>query len=92
MRFLLLDDNCLMIDGGWLDFECVYRGVLFGFLKGKYLPVFKLKKTSKKFVLMRSISIVMDSPSSLNKLILSSLNLSTLGPLDLCTMASPLSL
>ena len=52
MRLLLLDDNCLMIEGGWLDFECVYRGVLFGFLKGKYLPVFKLKKTSKKSVSM----------------------------------------
>ena len=32
-----------MIDGGWLDFECIHRGVLFGFLKGKYFPVFKLK-------------------------------------------------
>ena len=57
MRFLLLDDNCLMIDGGWLDFECVYRGVLFGFLKGKYLPVFKLKKTSKKPVSMSSYQL-----------------------------------
>ena len=31
MRLLIIDDNCLIIDGGWLDFECIYRGVLFGF-------------------------------------------------------------
>ena len=36
MRLLVIDSNCLMIDGGWLDFECIYRGVLVGFLKGKY--------------------------------------------------------
>ena len=38
---------------------------------------------------MRFVSIVIDSPSSLNKVIMSILNLSTLGPLALCTMASP---
>ena len=38
MRLLVIDGNCLMIDGGWLDFEGIYRGVLFGFLKGKYFP------------------------------------------------------
>ena len=92
MRLLVIDGNCLMIDGGWLDFECIYRGVLFGFLKGKYFPVFKLKETSKTSVSMRFVSIVIDSPSSLNKLIMSFLNLSTLGPLALCTMASPSSL
>ena len=53
-----------MIDGGWLDFECIYRGALFGFLKGKYFPVFKLKETSKRSVSMRFESIVIDSPSS----------------------------
>ena len=73
-------------------FECIYRSILFGFLKGNYFPVFKLKETSKKFVSMRFESIAIDSPSSLNKLILSFLNLSTLGPLALCTMASPSSL
>ena len=73
-------------------FECIYRSILFGFLKGKYFPIFKLKETSKIFVSMRFVSIVIDSPSSLNKLILSFLNLSTLGPLALCTMASPSSL
>ena len=26
MRFLVIDGNCLMIDGGWLDFECIYTG------------------------------------------------------------------
>ena len=92
MRLLVIDGNCLMIDGGWLDFECIYRGVLFGFLKGKYFPVFKLKETSKKSVSMRFVSIVIDSPSSLNKLIMSFLNLSPLGPLALYTMASPSSL
>ena len=89
MCLLVIDGNCLMIDGGWLDFECIYRGVLFGFLKGKYFPVSKLKETSKKSVSMRFVSIVIDSPSSLNKLIMSFLNLLTLGPLVLCTMASP---
>ena len=89
MRLLVIDGYCFMIDDGWLDFECIYRGVLFGFLKGKYFPVFKLKKTSKNSVSMRFVSIVIDSPSPLNKLIMSFLNLSILGPLALCTMASP---
>ena len=64
MRLLVIDGNCLMTDGGWLDFECIYRGALFGFLKGKYFPVFKLKETSKRSVSMRFESIVIDSPSS----------------------------
>ena len=33
MCLLVIDGNCLMIDRGWLDFECIYRGVLFGFFK-----------------------------------------------------------
>ena len=78
-----------MIDGGWLDFECIYTVVLFGFLKGKFFPVVKLKETSKKSVSMRFVSIVIHSPSSLNKLIMSFLNLSILGALALCIMASP---
>ena len=89
MRLLVIDDNCLMINGGWLDFECIYRSLLFGFLKEKYFPVFKLKETTKKSVSMRFVSIVIDSPSSLNKLIMSFLNLPTLEPLALRTMASP---
>ena len=92
MHLLVIDSNFLLIDGGWLDFECIYRGVLFGFLKGKYIPVFKLGKISKKSVSMRFVSIVIDSHSSLNKLIMAFLNLSTLGPLALCTMTSPSSL
>ena len=92
MRLLVINGNCLMIDSGWVDSECIYIGVLFGFLKGKYFPVFKLKETSEKSVSMRFVSIVIDSPSSLNKLIMSFLNLSTLGLLALCTMASPSSL
>ena len=44
----------------------------------------------QKFVSMRFVSIVIDSPSSLNKLIMFFLILSTLGPL--CSMASPSSL
>ena len=92
MRLLVIDGNSLMTDGGLVNFECIYRGALFGFLKGKYFPVFKLKETSKRSVSMRFVSIVIDSPSSMNKLIMSFLNLSTLGPLALCTMASPSSL
>ena len=92
MRLLVIDDNCLMINGGWLDFECTYRSLLFGFLKEKFFPVFKLKETTKKSVSMRFVSIVIDSPSSLNKLIMSFLNLPTLEPLALRTMASPSSL
>ena len=88
MHLLVIDDNSLMIDDGWLDFECIYRGVLFGFLKEKCFPVFKLKETSKKSVSIRFVSIVIDSPSSFNKLIMSFLNLSTLGSLALFTMAS----
>ena len=41
---------------------------------------------------MRFVSIVIDSSSSLNKLIMSFLNLSTLGSLALCTFASAQSL
>ena len=92
MHSLVTDGNCLIVDSGWLDFECIYRGALFGFLKGKYFSVFRLKETSKKSVSMRFVSIVIDSPSSLNKLIMSFLNLSPLGPLALYTMASPSSL
>ena len=69
MRLLVIDGSCLIIDGGWLDFECIYRIALLDFLKGEYFPVFKLKKTSKKSVSMRFVSIVIGSPSSLNKLI-----------------------
>ena len=65
----------------------ILRGALFGFLKGKYFPVLKLKETSKKSVSMRFVSIVIASTSSMNKLIMS-----TLRPLALCTMASPSSL
>ena len=36
MHLLVIDGNCLMIDRGCLDFECIYRGPLFVFLKGKY--------------------------------------------------------
>ena len=36
MGLLVIDDNCLISDGGWLDVECMYRVVLFDFLKGKY--------------------------------------------------------
>ena len=81
MHLLVIDGNCLMIDGGWLDFECIYRGLLFRFLKGNYFPVFKLKETSKKSVSKRFVSNVIDSPSSMNKLIIYFLNLSMLGPL-----------
>ena len=35
MRLLVIDGNCLMIDRGWLDFEYIYRKVLFGFFKKK---------------------------------------------------------
>ena len=41
---------------------------------------------------MRFVSIVIDSPSSLDKLIISFINLSTLAPLALYTMAIPSSL
>ena len=41
---------------------------------------------------MKFVSIVIDSLSSLNKLIMSFLNLSTLRALAFCTMASPLPL
>ena len=79
MRLLVIDGNCLMIDRGWLDFECIYRRVLFGFFEKKYFSVFKLKEKSKTSVSMRFVSNVIDSPSSLNKLIMSFLNLPTLG-------------
>ena len=92
MQLLVIDGSCLIIDGGWLDFESIYRGVLFSFLKGKYVPVFKLKETSEKSVSKSFVSIVVDIRSSLNNLIMSFINLSTLEPFVLCTMAEPLSL
>ena len=76
-------------DGKWLDFEGIYRGVLFGFLKEKYFPVFKMNETSKTSVSMRFVSSVIERLSSLNMLIRSFLNLSTLGPfraLGLCVL------
>ena len=92
MHLLVTDGNCFIIDDGWLDFECMYKVMLFGFLKGKCFPVFKLKNASKKSASMRFISIVIDIPSSLDKLIMSFLNLSSFVPLTLCTMGSPPSL
>ena len=50
MRVLFIDGNFLIIDGQWLDYEFMYRGMVFGFLKEKYYPVFKLKEASKKYV------------------------------------------
>ena len=76
MSLLVIDGNCLIFDGRWLDFVFIYRDVLFGFLKGKYFPAFKSKDTAKKSVSMRFVSIVIDSFSSLNKLIMFFLNLS----------------
>ena len=74
--------------GFWMYiYSCIIR-----FLKIKFFPVVKLKETSKKSVSMRFVSIVIHSPSSLNKMITSFLNLSTLGALALCIMASPSSL
>ena len=64
MRLLVIDGNCLMIDRGWLDFESIYRRVLFGFFKKKYFSVFKLKETSKISVSMRFVSNMIDSPLS----------------------------
>ena len=75
--------------GGWILIECMYRDVLFYFLKGKYFPAFKLKDASTKYVSMRFVSIVLNSPSSLNKLTMSFLNLSSFGSLALRTIASP---
>ena len=65
MCYVVIDGNCLMIDGGWLNLGCMYRGVLFGFFKRKYFPVFKLKDTLKKSVSMRFVAIVIDTLSSL---------------------------
>ena len=92
MSLLVIDGNCLIFDGRWLDFKGMYRGMLFSFLKGRYFPVFTLKDRSKKSVSMRFVSIVIESSSSLNKLIMYFLDLSSFGPLSLCTMASPSSL
>ena len=83
---LVINGNWQIIDVVQLDFEYIERDVLFLFVKRKYFPVFKLKVTSKK------LSIVIDSLSSLNKLIISLLNLSSFGPLTFCTMASSSSL
>ena len=81
MGLLVIDGNCLMIDGGWLGFECIYTGVLIGFLERKHFLLFNLKETSKKLVLMRFVSIVMNSSSSLSKLVIPFINMLDLGPL-----------
>ena len=73
IRLLVIDGNCFMIDGGWLDFECIYRCVLFDFLIGKYFRLFKFKDLSKKSFSMRFVSLAIDSPSSLNKPVMSCL-------------------
>ena len=79
MRLLVIDGSCLIIEGGWAYFECMYRGLLFGLLKGKYFPLCKLKDISKKYVSIKFVSIVIDSHLSLNKLIMSFLNFQVLG-------------
>ena len=55
-----------MIVGGWLEKTLMKSGVLLAFRKGKYFFVARLKVTSKKSVSIRFVSMVIESPSSLN--------------------------
>ena len=65
---------------------------MLGFLKGKNFPVAKLEVTSRKSVWKRLVSMVIDSPSFLNKAMIFFLILSNTGPLLLLIAASPSSL
>ena len=63
---LIILGNYLMIVGGWLERTLMKSGVLLALRKGKYLFVARLKVTSKKSVSIRFVSMVIESPSSLN--------------------------
>ena len=66
--------------------------MLLAFQKGEYFFVARLKVTSKKSVSIRFVSMVIESPSSLNNAIISFLILSSFGPFALFIAASPSSL
>ena len=58
-------------------------------LKGKNFPVTKLKVTSRKSVSKKLVSMVIDSPSFLNKAVIFFLILSSTCPVLLLIAASP---
>ena len=62
---------------------------MLAFRKGNYFFLVKLKVTSKKSVSIRFVSMVIESPSSLNNAIISFLILSSFEPFALFIAASP---
>ena len=62
---------------------------MLAFRKGNYFFLAKLKVTSKKSVSIRFVSMVIESPSSLNNAIISFLILSSFEPFALFIAASP---
>ena len=66
--------------------------MLIAFRKGKYFFVARLKVTYKKSVWIRFVTMVIESPSSLNNAIISFLILSSFEPFELLIAARPSSL
>ena len=81
-----------MIVGGWFEKALMWSGVLLAFRKEKYFFVVRLKATSKKSVSIRFISMLIESPSPTNNVIISFLILSSFGPFALFIAAIPSSL
>ena len=46
--FEMLSGKALMIFGGWFDLVLIYTGLLFGFLNGWYVLLFRSNVTSRK--------------------------------------------
>ena len=79
IRSSIIEDNCLMILGGWLNSLWMYKGESLGFLYGQYLPEFRFNETSRKLTSWRFDSIVILNPWDLNIWISLYLSLSVCG-------------
>lgn len=77
--------------GCWILNLCI-EVFLEVFLERKLFTCIEIEDTSKKSVSMRFASIKIDRSSTLNQLIMYFLKMSSVGPLALCNVASPLSL
>ena len=57
-----------VIDGGWLRSMFTYNGVLFGFVYGSCVPLFRSNVTSRKYKIFLFASMVIFNPLSVKTL------------------------
>ena len=69
-RSLIIFGNWLIICGGWFEDLLIYTNKSFGFLRGLYVPLFKLNVMSQKSTILRLLSTSMAKPMPLNVMII----------------------